>query len=491
MSDLLLITDMARLNRFFERLADDNKLTLRVVNNLEKGGEEIAIKKPDVVFVQTHLSGLSADILLMHLKKQLGKKRTRFVLLATPGQVSSDVLKSYQGWLDISLKEKELTKATKNLLLSLLSKTQKSEPVSKAEDDKIPTETAAEELTAADAAVTPAFLTHDFAETATAAVSTATNEAEPTPLSPFAAAQEYSLEDQRITYSPRPRLSVYSEFNNSFDNAVNSIQEPETLKESVPLLEHKWNPTLTDKIKAAPRRSKGLTFMLWLIPVVVVVVIVTYIQMNTAVPKPVTVVAAPSASPVTPGKKAEPPAPANIQHAEKAKPSDSAKPALDSGAIDKAVISAITEIHESKPAPAPTPTQSKSAPAPPPSSSAVSGRIAVLPDFIPRYGYDKHYGKANPGWERYRGHVTEFKIFREGQTIKAIQVLDRGGRGVPESFMKGVLRQVAKKPRYSVESSEKKDGYEIARGSVSDNLSVVYYRDEHGGRLRAFVMTWQ
>ncbi|MEI6704637.1 MAG: hypothetical protein WCL71_14065, partial [Deltaproteobacteria bacterium] len=96
MSDLLLITDMARLSRVFERLADDNTFSIRVVNNLEKGGEEIAIQKPDVVFVQTHISGLSADILLKHLKKQLGRKRSRFVLLATPGQVSNDVLKLYK-----------------------------------------------------------------------------------------------------------------------------------------------------------------------------------------------------------------------------------------------------------------------------------------------------------------------------------------------------------------------------------------------------------
>ena len=97
MSNLLLITDVARLRKIFSRLTEDRNIRLRVVNNLEKGGEEIAIEKPDVVFVQTHLSGLSADILIMHLKKQLGRKRSRFVLLASPGQVTDAILKPYRG----------------------------------------------------------------------------------------------------------------------------------------------------------------------------------------------------------------------------------------------------------------------------------------------------------------------------------------------------------------------------------------------------------
>jgi len=37
----------------------------------------------------THVSGLSAEILLMHLKKRLGRRRTRFVLLAPPDQTTT------------------------------------------------------------------------------------------------------------------------------------------------------------------------------------------------------------------------------------------------------------------------------------------------------------------------------------------------------------------------------------------------------------------
>jgi hypothetical protein len=143
---------------------------------------------------------------------------------------------------------------------------------------------------------------------------------------------------------------------------------------------------------------------------------------------------------------------------------------------DRAVLSAIAENRAVK-APAPT--------------VPLNNRPRALPVFIPRAGLDKSYSTANPGWERYKGVVTEFKVFREGESIKAIQVIDRGGQGVPDAFMKMVLQQLTKIPSYAVVSSEKKDGYEIQRGQVADNLKVVYYRDAEGGRLRAFVMTWQ
>jgi hypothetical protein len=118
-------------------------------------------------------------------------------------------------------------------------------------------------------------------------------------------------------------------------------------------------------------------------------------------------------------------------------------------------------------------------------------RPTALPDFIPRAGLDRGYGAANPGWELYKGLVTEFKVFREGTTIKAIQIIDRGGQGIPESFMKGVLAHLAKTPSFSLTSSEKKEGYEIQRGQVAGNLGAVFYRDAQGGKLRAFVVTWQ
>lgn len=472
-SNLLLITDVARLRKIFGRLTEDKNIRLRVVNNLEKGGEEIAIEKPDVVFVQTHLSGLSADILIMHLKKQLGRKRSRFVLLASPGQTNDAILKPYQGWLDTSAEDSQLLSKLQHLLATLLNKPNKSgetaspepvaaadfkpQPVSSAESSALPDHRPVPE------AVPPQQVNSELQLQVVA------------PATP-----EPTLEEQGITYAPRRRLSVYSEFSSSFDSAVSNTPEPETLEQATPALAHDWNAENIDTVETKPTRSKRGTFLLWLAPVVIAVVAITYLQQQRPGSKADTTAAKTAPAAFLPPAAQTPPSKPSVTVPAKAPVVASAVPPAapqdQDRMSDKAVLSSIAENRSSK------------SPAPAAPSGA---RPTSLPDFIPRYGYDKPFSAANPGWERYKGQVTEFKVLREAQKIKAIQVIDRGGQGVPESFMKGVLRQVTKKPVLSTESSEKKDGYEIQRGSIAENIKVVYYRDESGGKLRAFVLTWQ
>lgn len=469
-SNLLLITDVARLRKIFGRLAEDRNIRLRVVNNLEKGGEEITIEKPDVVFVQTHLSGLSADILIMHLKKQLGRRRSRFVLLASPGQVNDAILKPYQGWLDTSAEDSQLLSELQRTLAALLSRPKKSaepvppEPIASIEFRPLP-------VSVAESA---ALLSPPTSEEVTPRPVNA--ELQP-PLAPPASA-ELSLEDQGITYAPRRRLSVYSEFNSSFDNAVSSTADPETLEQAAPSPADGWDAEEIDTIESKPARSKRGTFLLWLAPVVIAVVVITYLEQRST-PKqdqdngktaPAGVVA--PAAPIMP---LSPNAPA-VKTVPAANVMPPATARVQESMSDKAVLSAIAENRAAKSAPV---------------GASPGARPAKLPAFIPQSGFDKKFSAANPGWELYKGKVTEFKVLREGETIKAIQVIDRGGQGVPESFLKGVLSQVAQNPVFSSESSEKKEGYEIQRGRVASNIKVVYYRDEHVGKLRAFVLTWQ
>jgi len=476
-SNLLLITDVARLRKIFGRLTEDRNIRLRVVNNLEKGGEEIAIEKPDVVFVQTHLSGLSADILLMHLKKQLGRKRSRFILLAAPGQINDAILKPYQGWLDTSAEDSQLLTELQNLLAALLGKPKKDgesaspEPSATADFKPQPV------ISAPSSAISGS--PPDSAEAPPQQVAGEMQLQVTTPASP-----ELSLEEQGITYAPRQRLSVYSEFTSSFDSAVSNTPEPETLEQASPAMTQEWNTESIETVETKPARSKRGSFLLWLAPVVIAVIVITYLQQKGPAPKPApattkttvpTVAAAPAAQ--TPSQSAPAPAqPAQAKTPAVTAVAPPAAPQVQDQMSDKAMLTAIAE--------------NRGAKAPAASSPSVS-RLTALPDFVPRYGLDKQYSAANPGWERYKGQVTEFKVLREAKTIKAIQAIDRGGEGVPESFMKAVLRQVTKKPVLAIDSSEKKEGYEIQRGHIAENIKVVFYRDEKGGKLRAFVLTWQ
>jgi hypothetical protein len=272
---------------------------------------------------------------------------------------------------------------------------------------------------------------------------------------------------------------VYSEFNSSFDSAVSTTPEPESIEQATPAHVHDWDAENIDTVETKPTRSSRGTFLLWLAPVVIAVVAITYLQQrSTSTPKPPTAKAATVVA-AKPAPQLSVPVPAPVAEPAKVVVAvpvvHPAAPQEPDKMSDKAVLNAIAENRAPKA----------------PVAAPVAARPTNLPDFIPRYGADKPFSVANPGWERYKGQVTEFKVLREAQAIKAIQVIDRGGQGVPESFMKGVLRQVTKNPILKTETSEKKEGYEIQRGKVADNIKVVYYRDENGGKLRAFVLTWQ
>lgn len=463
MSNLLLITDVARLRKVFGRLTEDKNIRLRIVNNLEKGAEEISIEKPDVVFVQTHLSGLSADILLMHLKKQLGRKRARFVLLASPGQTSAEILKPFQGWIDSSAEEGLLFSQLQHLLVTFLVKPMKVDLPASPE----PAATDVFKPQPVSSAEASALLEHPaVVEEVPLQQANIPLQIQIVPPNP----PELSLEEQGITYAPRQRLSVYSEFTSSFDHAVSSTPEPETLEQAAPTPSHDWNAENIDTAEPKPTRSKRGVFLLWLLPVVAAVVLITYLQQR-----------APTSGP---GKTAPPAAvkPATQTPFANASAPEAAKAASPPAAVqdqdkmsDNAVLSAIAESRASKGA----------------AGASSVAKPTTLPDFIPRNRFDKQFSAANPGWERYRGRSTEFKVLREAQAIKAIQIIDRGGHGVPESYMKNILSEVTKHPVITIDATEKKEGYEIKRGRIAENIKVVYYRDANGGKLRAFVLVWQ
>jgi len=475
-ANVLLITDVPRLMKIFSRLVDEAHINLRMVNSLERGGEEIVADKPALVFVQTHLSGLSADILLKHLKKQLGRKRSRFVLLSPPEQVSDEILALYQGHLDTSLDDASLSTAICKMVADLGVKTKPGSSTTEAPQLSPPQQ----------APHSTELATESNASDSGAGQHSASSLSPEAPV-PLALPQvpestEPSLEEQGVTYAPRQRVSVYSEFTSSFDSAVNDMQPAEPVGNPSAAEAHSWGHEDIEIIDSTPSRSKRATFLLWFAPVLVAVIIVTILQhrrsqhavkVEVTPAKPAT--ATPPSNqtntplPAAPAVKA-PVAPLAVGGQKPAGQPSATTAASPLG--DQAVMSAIAENRTPKAAPA-------------------AGRLTALPDFIPRAGLDKGYGAANPGWERYKGHTTEFKIFREGGSIKALQVIDRGGKGVPESFMKAVLRQVCKHPAFVLGASEKKEGYEIQRGQVADNLKVVYYRDEHGGTIRAFVLTWQ
>jgi len=136
-------------------------------------------------------------------------------------------------------------------------------------------------------------------------------------------------------------------------------------------------------------------------------------------------------------------------------------------------------------APPVTPAQAVQKQLSTPRVTASSG--SVLPSFIPAAGVDKSFSARKPGWERYVDTHAEYRIFRTGERIKAIQVLDVKHQGLSQSLLKKVLGEVAGTPEYRESGLERKQGYQVVRGTIGSKAEVVLYRKN--ATLRAFVVS--
>ena len=439
MVDLLLITDLPRVIRIFSQLEEEAGINLRIATSLDSVAREIEQDKPAIIFLQSHLSGFSADILLMHLKKLLGRKRCRFVLLTSADQAADEIIQQFNACIDTALDDLELSAAAIQTISLQIHK-------SKAYPDHA--DLGAELLdTPPEETVQPKQYTSQFSPTDNAVLPAAAkpSDAETTPPPPAVAKGEPSLEEQGVVYTPKRKLSVYSEFTSSFDTAVEKINpasqetDHDNWEELAELSEEKQRFNIPKAVK-------------WALPLLAIVTLATYFQHSCS------------------GNK-------NDEIVEPAvKPENVAATALQQ-AQQKAAT---------KEAAVPTPV-------PPPAAPKLAKELDDIPEFITSgTQLDKSYAKAHPGWQRHRSEKREYKLYREGKKVRAIQIIDRSGKGLSEVFLNGILGKWLSAPAFVMESSEKKDGYEIQRGSFATNLKAVYYRDNAGGgKLNAIVFTWQ
>lgn len=400
MKNLMLITDVSRLQNIFALLADDPSLRVRVATSLEQGGELIAGDTPDMVFIQTHMSGLSPDILLMHLKKLLHGVPVQFVLMAAT-QPSAATLKLLQGWLNISQDNTALLADLKQLVASLRTSYEPS------------------------------------ARVAPAPVVPASREDLQLPA-------EVSISDPEPPPVPRSRLSVYSEFSASFDHAVQEAPDAEPLYVALPVQE--LVPETSDiaqrASEAVNRKKTGLCVLVGLV-VSTALAVTIYQQRHHA-------------GTATQGSRT---------------------------AQKSAAVSVLQKVA----------TSAQRAVAMHPFSSLrtlPSGPQVAVPAFIPQSGRDAFYSAANPGWERYTAQGIEYRLYRAGGSVKALQIMALGGADISRTFLNDIVRQLTGNTGFVIDSSEHTDGYRIERGRLSDAIKIAYYRDEQKKTVKAVVLTW-
>jgi len=140
-------------------------------------------------------------------------------------------------------------------------------------------------------------------------------------------------------------------------------------------------------------------------------------------------------------------------------------------------------------APAPAPPVPAPAPvsAPEPLAAARPVPVEQLPSFVPKGGKDQGYARTHPGWERYLGDGIEYRLFREGGRLKAVQILARGGRSIPESLLSTVVRELTGSGDLVVSSRTNRGGYRREASRIDGKAEIVVYR-KNGG-IRGIVVT--
>jgi hypothetical protein len=129
------------------------------------------------------------------------------------------------------------------------------------------------------------------------------------------------------------------------------------------------------------------------------------------------------------------------------------------------------------------------APTDPAVSPAVSNK-GHLPSSILLEAEDLRYSASHPGWRRYPAGSCEFRLFREGTSIKAVQVLALRKGPLPESVLYSFFARTAGQTPYRSTLKENKNGFQIEKGRLGSLAEIVTYRKIPTGELRAFVVVY-
>ena len=127
----------------------------------------------------------------------------------------------------------------------------------------------------------------------------------------------------------------------------------------------------------------------------------------------------------------------------------------------------------------------------PPSASPDTNRIVktTLPSFIPVKSLVRDGSHSNS--EKYLTPTAEFRVFREKKTIKALQVIDRTGKGLSRPFFSKTIQEMAGVRDYQLQSKEMKGNYLVKKGKLSGNAHVILYKKNADTMLQAFVIYYQ
>lgn len=122
---------------------------------------------------------------------------------------------------------------------------------------------------------------------------------------------------------------------------------------------------------------------------------------------------------------------------------------------------------------------------PPPPAKATN-----LPAGIPLNAPDPEFPASHPGWQRYTTSELDFRIFREGTAVRAIQVIARGEKAIENAFFSSFLSDVARGDKHTLHTGTERNGFYVEQGMAGKTAELLVYRTKPAGEIRAFVVAY-
>lgn len=113
-----------------------------------------------------------------------------------------------------------------------------------------------------------------------------------------------------------------------------------------------------------------------------------------------------------------------------------------------------------------------------------------LPSFIHSEWRDQAYSSRHPGWERYVSAQADFRLFRNGGTMKALQIIAPEGQSLSEAYLASVFRALGYPVPPRAGKAQPKDGFLMEKSVLGGSAESVVYRESDGRTIRAFVIVF-
>jgi DNA-binding NarL/FixJ family response regulator len=132
-------------------------------------------------------------------------------------------------------------------------------------------------------------------------------------------------------------------------------------------------------------------------------------------------------------------------------------------------------------------TVAKPAAEPAPKQVVIAG-VRTIPSMVAQAKLDPGYAKTHPGWQRYLDEKLEYKLFKEAEFFKALQVLGRNGASIPDQTFKRALLEFGGIDSYRVESTSEKGKYLVEQSEKKGGVALTLYRNKGDHQMKAFVL---